>query len=135
MWWDRTPFDQTAIQTCPEGVAGSAVRACYVDGWGEPDMFHCTSQQFSSLAAEVAKIEEDGLQLTTFVAKNLMTRLASATNRTARLYGADVNVTYRVLKHVLDHEVKQSGLNLTHTQDRNFIQVRTRLLCHQLPFL
>lgn len=53
----------------------------------------------------------------------MMAKLAEATNKTEKLYGMDVNVTYRVIKHVLDHEVLQSGLNLTHTQDRNFIQV------------
>ena len=35
----------------------------------------------------------------------------------------DINITYRVLKHVLNYEIRQSGLNLTHTQDRYYIQV------------
>ena len=75
------------------------------------------------LTLQVEKIEQQGLKVTTFVAKNMMAKLAEATNRTEQLYGMDVNITYRVIKHVLDYEVLQSGLNLTHTQDRNFIQV------------
>ena len=74
--------------------------------------------------SQIEKIEEEGLKVTTFVAKNMMAKLAEATNKTEKLYGIDVNITYRVIKHVLDHEVLQSGLNLTHTQDRNFIQVK-----------
>ncbi len=62
--------------------------------------------------------------MNTFVAKTLVSKLATATNSSEHLYGMDINVTYRVLKHVLEHEVQQTGLNLTHTQDRNFIQVQ-----------
>ena len=83
---------------------------------------------------QVEKIEEQGLKVTTFVAKNMMAKLAEATNRTEQLYGMDVNITYRVIKHVLDYEVLQSGLNLTHTQDRNFIQVSVVSLPHQKVF-
>lgn len=53
IWWDRTAFDEIANQVCPSGAEGKAVRRCFVGGWGEPDMFQCTSRQFSSLATEV----------------------------------------------------------------------------------
>ena len=86
------------------------------------------------LILQVEEIEEQGLKVTTFVAKNMMAKLAEATNRTEQLYGMDVNITYRVIKHVLDYEVLQSGLNLTHTQDRNFIQVSVVSLPHQQLF-
>ena len=92
---------------------------------------YSTCPYSKGLILQVEKIEEQGLKVTTFVAKNMMAKLAEATNRTEQLYGMDVNITYRVIKHVLDYEVLQSGLNLTHTQDRNFIQVSIVFLLHQ----
>lgn len=35
----------------------------------------------------------------------------------------DIHITFRLVMQVLQYEGTQSGLNLTHTQDRNFIQV------------
>ena len=67
--------------------------------------------------------------MNTYVSKGLMQDLEEATNRSAPLgktktfYLADINVTYHVVIHVLSYESRQAGLNLTHTQDRNFIQV------------
>ena len=42
----------------------------------------------------------------------------------------DVNITARVVLHLLQYEIKQSGLNLTHTQDRNYIQVLNLMNIH-----
>jgi len=55
-----------------------------------------------------------------------MFHLNEATNATlhpAVLHDNDINVTAQLVVHVLHYESLQSGLNLTHTQDRNFIQV------------
>ena len=51
-----------------------------------------------------------------------MTSLNESTNVTKPLYGTDINITYHLIKHVLWYENQQTGLNLTHKQDRNFIQ-------------
>jgi len=65
--------------------------------------------------------------MNTFVAKGLIARLSLATRETHVLYEMDIRVTLRLLIHVLRYESKQSGLNLTHTQDRSFIQVSMSL--------
>jgi len=41
----------------------------------------------------------------------------------AVLHDNDIDVTARLVVHVLRYESRQSGLNLTHTQDRSFVQV------------
>lgn len=68
--------------------------------------------------------------MNSFVSKQLIGDLADSTNRTVTvpgqkrvMYFADINVTYHTVIHVLDYESQQAGLNLTHTQDRNFVQV------------
>ena len=39
------------------------------------------------------------------------------------LHDNDIDITARLVIHVLRYESHQSGLNLTHTQDRSFVQV------------
>lgn len=46
-----------------------------------------------------------------------------ATNITKNLYGSDILIVDRMLYHVLKYETQQGGLNLTHRQDKDFIQV------------
>ena len=75
---------------------------------------------------QLLAIERRQLEINTFVAKSLMFHLNEATNATlypAVLHDNDIGVTARLTVHVLHYESLQSGLNLTHTQDRNFIQV------------
>ena len=71
----------------------------------------------------MAAVAEKRLDINTFVAKGLVAQLSAASNETRELYESDVNIAYRLLIEVLRYETLQSGLNLTHTQDRNFIQV------------
>lgn len=71
-------------------------------------------------------MERQQLEINTFVAKSIMFHLNEATNATlypAVLHDNDIDVTSRLVIHVLRYESLQSGLNLTHTQDRNFVQV------------
>ena len=68
-------------------------------------------------------MESGSLRVNTFVAKDLVFRLNEATELTEHMYGMDLDITYRILKNVLRYENRQSGLNLTHTQDRSYIQV------------
>jgi len=75
---------------------------------------------------QLLAIERQQLEINTFVAKSLMFHLNEATNATlypAVLHDSDINVTVRLIVHVLRYESLQSGLNLTHTQDRSFVQV------------
>ena len=72
---------------------------------------------------QLVLLDSGAWQINTFVAKNLMLRLNEATESTSEMYGMDINVTSRMAIHILRYENTQSGLNLTHTQDRNFLQV------------
>jgi len=56
----------------------------------------------------------------------MMFHLNEATNATLYpmiLHDNDIDITARLVIHVLRYESHQSGLNLTHTQDRSFVQV------------
>jgi len=71
-------------------------------------------------------MERRQLEINTFVAKSMVFHLNEATNATlypAVLHDNDIDVTARLIVHVLSYESRQSGLNLTHTQDRSFVQV------------
>ncbi|XP_049823743.1 protocadherin-like wing polarity protein stan isoform X2 [Aethina tumida] len=123
IWWPRTPFGQEAIENCPKGSFGKASRSCdnELGGWQEPDMFNCTSQRFVELRDQLSNIEKGELQLNTFVAIKLAHDLNKATNLTKNLYGADVLVTYDLIKELLTYESRMHGLNLTHSQDKDYI--------------
>lgn len=69
-------------------------------------------------------LESNRLNLNTFLAKSLAGNLNRATNETPEFLEMDIDVTRRLLTCLLDYETIQSGLNLTHTQDRHFIQVK-----------
>ncbi|XP_042896981.1 protocadherin-like wing polarity protein stan isoform X2 [Parasteatoda tepidariorum] len=123
IWWDRTLFDQEASHPCPKGAVGKATRYCAPDtGWEDPDLFKCTSETFLELADQLAVIERDKLPLSTYFAVKISSDLRKATNSTKSLYGSDILIVDRMLNHVLNYETEQGGLNLTHRQDKDFIQ-------------
>lgn len=76
----------------------------------------------------MALIEDGELQLNTFVAIKLASDLQKATNLTINLYGADVLVTYDLIEELLKYESKVHGLNLTHSQDKDYINVNKTIL-------
>ncbi|XP_050305133.1 protocadherin-like wing polarity protein stan isoform X2 [Anthonomus grandis grandis] len=123
IWWARTLFGQEAIESCPKGAHGKASRKCdnELGGWQEPDMFNCTSERFLELREQLAKIEIGELSLNTFVAIKLAHDLKKATNATRELYGADVLISYDLIKELLNYESRVHGLNLTHSQDKDYI--------------
>ena len=57
------------------------------------------------------------------MAVKLASDLYKATNLTLNLYGADVLVTYDLIQELLKYETKVFGLNLTHSQDKDYINV------------
>jgi len=87
---------------------------------------------------QLAALETRQLEINTFVAKSLMTRLNDAARAVmsspGRLHENDIDVSSRIITQVLQYEARQTGLNLTHTQDRNFIQV-TAISDHKLSYL
>ena len=80
-----------------------------------------------SCVAQLMAMETKQLEINTFVAKNFMSRLNDATRAVSSLVGRlhknDIDISARIITRVLKYEARQTGLNLTHTQDRNFIQV------------
>lgn len=60
--------------------------------------------------------------MTPFLAKSLMRRLNDTALTSHSLFGRDVNIISRLLVCVIKHENAQSGFNMTHMQDHNFIQ-------------
>lgn len=104
-------------------------------------MFNCTSDRFVDLRTQVivtvhlnefmvignhlqlSLIETGELQLNTFVAIQLALDLRKATNLTHDLYGADVLITYDLITALLKYEATLFGLNLTHSQDKDYIAV------------
>ena len=75
------------------------------------------------LQLESLESPTDPLRVNTFLAKKLTADLNTATQEVHPLYGADIMVAARLITHVLKHENAQTGLNLTHSQDKNFIHV------------
>nr|XP_022918571.1 protocadherin-like wing polarity protein stan isoform X2 [Onthophagus taurus] len=123
IWWPRTNFGEEALENCPKGSFGKASRSCdnQLGGWQLPNLFNCTSEKFVELRTQLSLIEQDQLQLNSFVSIKLSSDLHKATNLTLDLYGADVLVTYDLIKKLLKEELNATGLNLTHSQDKDFI--------------
>ncbi|XP_063379045.1 protocadherin-like wing polarity protein stan [Cydia fagiglandana] len=125
VWWPRTKFGIEAYADCPPGTSGKATRMCdetQVVPWQEPDMFNCTTSTFYQLRKQLSKIESGELLVNTFVGVRLADDLASACSNTPALYGADVLVTEGILLELLRYELRQAGLNLTHSQDKDYVR-------------
>ncbi|KAK4875010.1 hypothetical protein RN001_011432 [Aquatica leii] len=123
IWWPRTNFDGEVLENCPKGSVGKASRKCdnLLGGWQKPDMFNCTSDKFVELRNQLSLIEKGELLLNSFVAIKLASDLQKATNLTQVLYGADVLITYDLIGELLRHEFDMHGLNLTHSQDKDYV--------------
>ncbi|KAJ8732952.1 hypothetical protein PYW07_015551 [Mythimna separata] len=125
VWWPRTKFGIEAVTDCPTGTSGKATRMCdetQVVPWQEPDMFNCTTSTFYQLRKQLSKIETGELSVNTFVGVRLAADLTSACANTPVLYGADVLVAEGILLELLQYEMRQAGLNLTHSQDKDYVR-------------
>ncbi|XP_052128982.1 protocadherin-like wing polarity protein stan isoform X1 [Frankliniella occidentalis] len=123
MWWERTKFGQTVIESCPGHSHGKASRVCddALGGWQEPDLFNCTSDAFLDLRRVLGQMERGELSINSFVAVKVASDLGRAVNRTQRLHGSDVLIDEQLSRRLLTHELGMSGLNLTHSQDKDYI--------------
>lgn len=68
-------------------------------------------------------LENKSIKITTFVAVNGASSLNKAVNSTQVLHGSDVFIGQQLVKHLLSHEESLLGLNLTHSQDKDYILV------------
>jgi len=64
------------------------------------------------------------MKVNTFVAVSGASSLHKAVNSTPVLHGSDVLIGQQLVQHLLFHEKSLSGLNLTHSQDKDYILVR-----------
>ncbi|KAJ9579827.1 hypothetical protein L9F63_004533, partial [Diploptera punctata] len=124
LWWERTPFGKIALESCPSHSQGKASRACdeTLGGWQEPDLFNCTSDPFLDLRKVLGQLEAGDLHVTTFVAVKVASDLHKATNLTASLHGADLLISQELLRELMSYESGEKGLNLTHNQDKDYVQ-------------
>ncbi|KAI5643827.1 hypothetical protein NE865_04223 [Phthorimaea operculella] len=125
VWWPRTKFGVEAVTDCPAGTSGRGTRMCdesQLVPWQEPDMFNCTTSTFYQLRKQLTKIETGELTMNTFVGVRLAEDLAAACANTPKLYGADMLVSEGILLELLQYELKQAGLNLTHSQDKDYVK-------------
>uniref|UniRef100_A0A8D8VR67 Protocadherin-like wing polarity protein stan n=1 Tax=Cacopsylla melanoneura TaxID=428564 RepID=A0A8D8VR67_9HEMI len=123
LWWPRTKFGQMSVENCPIGSQGKASRSCddTKPGWHSPDMFNCTSDQFVTLRKLLGQLETGDVTVTTFVAVESSASLRKAVRALKRLHGSDVLIGEQLLQRLLRYEIEQSGLNLTHSQDKDFV--------------
>lgn len=61
--------------------------------------------------------------MNTFVAIETANLLKKACNNSDTLYGADILISEQIIQMLLAYEKSQSGLNLTHSQDKDYLQV------------
>ncbi|KAK6640052.1 hypothetical protein RUM43_008329 [Polyplax serrata] len=123
LWWGRTPFGEQAVSNCPAGSTGKATRTCNGDfsAWEEPDLSNCTSDGFIKLQKVLNQLNRQDLHLNTFVAVKIAGDLEQATNHTVDLHSADIMIAQRLIERLINYEATMSGLNLTHSQDKDYI--------------
>lgn len=123
LWWSRTKFGQTAIEDCPGTAEGKASRSCSdsLGGWQAPDLFNCTSEAFIEQRHQLAALETNELSLNTYIAVKMAVELHKAVNATGTMYGADLLVAESLLTALVKYEESLAGLNLTHSQDKDYV--------------
>nr|XP_018907159.1 PREDICTED: protocadherin-like wing polarity protein stan isoform X2 [Bemisia tabaci] len=124
LWWPRTKFGDVSVENCPSGSHGTTTRSCddFLGGWQNPDLFNCTSTAFLHVKSVLSQLERNELSITTFVAIETSNTLRRAANETPSLYGSDVLLGKLMIEKLLAYETSLSGLNLTHSQDKDYIE-------------
>lgn len=113
----------TAVEDCPDLSEGKTSRSCddKLGGWQEPDLFNCTSEAFIEQRHQLAALETNDLTLNTYVAVKIARDVHRAVNVTRELYGADLLIAESLLVALLRYEESLVGLNLTHSQDKDYV--------------
>lgn len=124
IWWDRSPLDKLATQQCPTySSTGTATRFCHrTEGWQKANLFDCISNSFRDLYTKYEFLENNNFSLNPSISGKIASNLRTALNETQQLYGSDMFISFRLIHYLIMHETQQTGLNLTHTQERFFIK-------------
>ncbi len=72
--------------------------------------------------------------MNTYVAIEAASQIKKACNNSNALYGADILIADQIIQRLLSYEKSQTGLNLTHSQDKDYMQVR-HILNNRLSFV
>ena len=73
--------------------------------------------------SQLVDLENEKVQLSTFVAIEAANLVKKACNNSDTLYGADILIAEQIIQRLLKYESSQIGLNLTHSQDKDYLQV------------
>ena len=123
IWWPRTGFGQVVEVECPTGAEGKGLRSCNEEsGWGPPDLFNCTHREMLPLFKDLTQLQNGDIEMTSYLTLKTVQNLYELTNSLENLYGADILLISRLLSRVLKYETEQSGFNLSHKQERDFIK-------------
>lgn len=127
IWWDRTAKGTAATHACPSSSEGTATRFCDLAGdWQKPNLFDCISNSMMDLFTQFRLFDSGMFQLEYKLAKKTASNLKDALNETIStsglLYGSDIYISFRLLHHLISYETLQTGLNMTHKQDRMYIR-------------
>ncbi|KAG1669234.1 Protocadherin-like wing polarity protein stan [Nymphon striatum] len=125
IWWKGVGFDTAAYPVMSKWFYSRVCRK--EDLWEEADMFNCTSNAFLIFQGQLNQFEAGLLKVNTYLATTLALGLRNAINSTlavqTSLYGNDVMIISRILHYVLEFEQHQTGLNLSHKQDKDFMRL------------
>lgn len=75
------------------------------------------------ISSQLRSLDNEELEITTYLAVKISEDLNYACSITPSMWGSDVLIASRLLIVLLEYESHQEGLNLTHRQDRHYIQV------------
>lgn len=92
-----------------------------MNGWQEPDLFNCTSESFIEQRQNLAALETNELTFNTYLAVKMARELHRAVKSISTMYGADLLVAESLLTALLRYEESLAGLNLTHSQDKDYV--------------
>lgn len=81
---------------------------------------------------QLADLEAGNVQINTFVAIETVNQIKKACNNSDDLYGADILIAEQIIQRLLNYEKSQKGLNLTHSQDKDYLQVKMNLFLSEI---
>ncbi|OQV23975.1 Protocadherin-like wing polarity protein stan [Hypsibius exemplaris] len=125
LWWERASFGTTSLQPCPVGSTGIATRTCDQSStsWTEPNLTNCSSTAFEVAESLLEGIRSGLSPLDAFSAIRIINEVRSSLNCTAssKLFQHDLHIAKELIASVLEYELLQSGMNLTHRLDKNYL--------------
>ncbi|XP_067133004.1 protocadherin-like wing polarity protein stan isoform X2 [Centruroides vittatus] len=122
IWWNRTPFDQTTVQPCPNGAIGNVMRHCSLRrGWEESNIFKCTSKLLLPLRKILSNIEDRKIILNSSVIGDIIEKMTIIHELQNVLFGNDIFIIFQLLHYIINYELQVEKQNLLFYHDNDFI--------------